>query len=333
MADAGGAGRLLFLSPDLLLLDEPTNHLDLEATIWLESYLATYPGTIILVSHDRVCSIAASQIAHVSEGRLRLYTGDYDNFERQRALQMEIGAKAKAKQDAKRAHLSAFVERFRAKASKAKQAQSRQKMLEKMEVAVINAERTLPITFPNPDPLPSPLLTLEDASVGYGGAPILKRINFQLGHEDRLAFWGKWPGQIHLAEAVGGGVVGCRRQDARIGQTACGLFRPASGRGTGLKRNTHPGPQPCYAQRQHGNPDAQPFGRLWLEDKATTRIGDLSGGQKARLLLALMSFDRPHILLLDEPTNHLDMDSRQALVEAIQMFEGAVILVSHDPDW
>ena len=327
---------LLFLSPDLLLLDEPTNHLDLEAVVWLETYLVNYPGTIILVSHDRgLLNRCVTQITHLSEARLRLYAGDYDTFEKQRALQMEIGAKAKAKQDSKRAHLSAFVERFRAKASKAKQAQSRLKMLEKMsEIAVINAERTLPLSFPNPDPLPSPLLTLERVSVGYDGPPILKHIHFQLGHEDRIALLGaNGQGKSTLLKLLVGHLKAHEGEVRRSAKLRVGYF--AQHQSEALRLSETPMEALTHVMPD-GSTQTQIRSRLggfgFSEDKATTRIANLSGGQKARLLLALMSFDRPHILLLDESTNHLDMDSRHALIEAIQNFKGAVILVSHDPD-
>ena len=326
---------LLFLQPDLLLLDEPTNHLDLEATIWLESYLKAYPGTLVLVSHDRgLLNRCVTQIAHLSDLRLRLYTGGYDDFERQRALQMELDAKAQAKVDAKRAHMQAFVDRFRYKDSKAKQAQSRLKMLEKLQdVAALSAERTLPITFPTPDPLASPLLTFDQAEAGYGGEPILRHINFQLNTDDRLALLGaNGQGKSTLLKLIVGELQSPVGETRKSGKLRVGYFAQHQAEALTLCET----PLDALGRVLPGKTETEVRKRLggfgFSEGRATTRIGDLSGGQKARLLLALMSIDRPHVLLLDEPTNHLDVDSRQALVQAIQDFEGAVILVSHDPD-
>ena len=326
---------LLFLQPDLLLLDEPTNHLDLEATIWLESYLKTYPGTLILVSHDRgLLNRCVTQIAHLSDQRLKLYTGGYDDFERQRALQMELDAKAQAKVDAKRAHMQAFVDRFRYKDSKAKQAQSRIKMLEKLQdVVALSAERTLPIRFPEPDPLPSPLVTFDRAEVGYDGPPILKNINLQLNSEDRLALLGaNGQGKSTLLKLIVGELSASAGETRKSGKLRVGYFAQHQAEALNLAET----PIDALGRLLPGKTETEVRRRLggfgFSEGRATTRIGDLSGGQKARLLLALMSIDRPHVLLLDEPTNHLDVDSRQALVQAIQDFDGAVILVSHDPD-
>ena len=326
---------LLFLQPDLLLLDEPTNHLDLEATLWLESYLQAYPGTLILVSHDRgLLNRCVTQIAHLSDQKLRLYSGGYDDFERQRAVQMELDTRAQAKIAAKRAHMQAFVDRFRYTASKAKQAQSRLKMLEKMgEVAALTAERTLPLTFPAPDPLPSPLVTFDRAAVGYGGSPILENINLQLNAHDRLALLGaNGQGKSTLLKLIVGELAASSGHVRKSGKVRVGYFAQHQAEALNLAET----PLDALGRLMPGKTQTQVRQRLggfgFSEDRAITRIGDLSGGQKARLLLAIMSFDRPHVLLLDEPTNHLDVDSRQALVQAIQDFEGAVILVSHDPD-
>ena len=327
---------LLFLEPDLLLLDEPTNHLDLEATLWLESYLKAYPGTLVLVSHDRgLPNRCVTQIAHLSDQTLRLYTGGYDDFERQRATQMAIDAKTKAKMAAQRQHMQAFVDRFRYKASKAKQAQSRLKMLEKMgPIAALSAERTLPLAFPAPDPLASPLLTFDGAAVGYGeGPPVLSRIDFQLNRDDRLALLGaNGQGKSTFLKLIVGALGSSAGETRKSGKLRVGYFAQHQAEALNLAET----PLDALARRLPGKSETQVRKQLggfgFSAARATTRIGDLSGGQKARLLLALMSLDRPHVLLLDEPTNHLDVDSRQALVRAIQDFEGAVILVSHDPD-
>ncbi len=328
---------LLFLEPDLLLLDEPTNHLDLEATLWLESYLKAYPGTLMLVSHDRgLLNRCVTQIAHLSDQTLRLYTGGYDDFERQRATQMAIDAKTKAKMVAQRQHMQAFVDRFRYKASKAKQAQSRLKMLEKMgdHVAALSAERTLPLAFPAPDPLASPLLTFDGAAVGYGDdPPVLSAIDFQLNRDDRLALLGaNGQGKSTFLKLIVGALGSRAGETRKSGKLRVGYFAQHQAEALDLAET----PLDALTRLLPGTSETDVRKRLggfgFSAARATTRIGDLSGGQKARLLLALMSLDRPHVLLLDEPTNHLDVDSRQALVRAIQNFEGAVILVSHDPD-
>ena len=326
---------LLFRQPDLLLLDEPTNHLDLEASLWLESYLKSYPGTVILVSHDRgLLNRCVTHIAHLCDQRLRLYTGGYDEFERQRALHMALDAKAQAKIVAKRSHMQAFVDRFRYKASKAKQAQARLKMLQKLQdVAALSAQRTLPITFPAPDPLASPLLTLDGVEVGYGGPPVLRGIHFQLNGEDRLALLGpNGQGKSTFLKLIVGELHSAVGSVRKSGKLRVGYFAQHQAEALKLAET----PLEALARCMPGKGETELRKRLggfgFSKSRATTRIGDLSGGQKARLLLALMSVDRPHVLLLDEPTNHLDVDSRQALVQAIQDFNGAVILVSHDPD-
>lgn len=326
---------LLFVEPDLLLLDEPTNHLDLEATIWLESYLQTYPGTLVVVSHDRgLLNRCVNQIAHLSDQKLRLYTGGYDEFERQRALKMELDAKAQAKIDARRAHMQAFVDRFRYKDSKAKQAQSRVKMLEKLQdISAMSAERSLPINFPEPKPLASPLLTFLDAEASYGNNRILSKINFQLNYDDRIALLGKnGQGKSTLLKLIVGQLQSEAGETLKSSKLRVGYFAQHQAESLNLSET----PIDALTRLMPGKSETEVRRRLggfgFAAERAITRIGDLSGGQKARLLLALMSMGQPHVLLLDEPTNHLDVDSRQALVQAIQNFPGAVILVSHDPD-
>ena len=341
-ADFSGGWRMrvalaatLFCQPDLLLLDEPSNHLDLEATLWLESYLATYPGTVLLVSHDRdLLNVAVKHILHVDQNKLTLYGGNYDAFEKTRRLKMELATKAFEKQTARAAELQAFVDRFRAKASKARQAQSRLKMLEKMDVAVPVAEaRPITFDFPNPAPLPPPLITLNQVAVGYhADQPVLRNLNLRLDQEDRVALLGaNGNGKSTLAKLL------CARLNPQSGE----MIRSAKlGFGYFAQHQTDeldPEGTPL-SHMSAALPDAPEtkiraqLGRFAFgADKADTRIRHLSGGEKARLLFALMSRHAPHVMILDEPTNHLDIDSRDALMNALNAYEGAVILISHDP--
>lgn len=326
---------ILFAEPDLLLLDEPTNYLDLEGTIWLENYLRTYPHTVLLVSHDRdLLNKAVSHILHLHEHRLTIYAGGYDRFEKTRREQLELQLAMKKKQDHHRKHLESFVERFRYKASKAKQAQSRVKMLEKMQPIVSMMEdRTVPFKFPNPEPMRSPIIRLEEASVGYEeGKPILKGLDLRIDLEDRIALLGaNGNGKSTFAKLLAG------RLDAMAGN----LYRHkklkiayfAQHQLDELDAEETPfdtfralmGPE-AYIAQIRARLGSYGFGY----EKADTKIKLLSGGEKARLLLAVATFHGPHILLLDEPTNHLDVDSREALVHALNDFEGCVILISHD---
>ncbi len=324
----------LFAEPDLLLLDEPSNHLDLEATLWLEGFLATYPRTFLLVSHDRdLLNRAVGHILHLDQGRLTLYAGGYDGFERLRREGLTRQTQMQARQEAQRRHLQAFVDRFRAKASKARQAQSRLKMLARLEpiVAVIEDE-SFAFRFPAPQVLAPPLLTLDGVSTGYeAGKPILSKLDLRIDPDDRIALLG----------ANGNG-------KSTLAKLLCARLQPLSGT---LRRP--PRLQVGYfAQHQADEllPDASAFEHLrallpdlaeakirarlgrfgFTQAKADVKTADLSGGEKARLLFALMSAGAPQVLILDEPTNHLDVDARAALVEAINEYEGAVILISHD---
>ena len=326
---------LLFTKPDLLLLDEPTNHLDLEAALWLEEYLRRYDGTIVIVSHDReLLNRVAQEILHLENTKLTLYQGGYDRFEATRRMRLEQNERARAKQDAQRAHIQKFVDRFRYKATKAKQAQSRLKMLERMEPIPEYTEGP-PVTFnfPDPDPpLAPPLFSVLNTSVGYDGTPVLTNLSLRLDEDDRIALIG----------ANGNGKSTLIRLLAGRLQAMSGTVTAAPKLRVGY-----------FAQHQTDelDMDATPvleLGRKWPDDtdeqlrsqlgrfgfsqqRADTKIASLSGGEKARLLFALMTCDAPHILLLDEPTNHLDVDSRQALIQAINGFAGAVVIVSHDP--
>ncbi len=326
---------VLFSEPDLLLLDEPTNHLDLEATLWLEDYLKRYPHTVLLVSHDRdLLNKVVDKIIHLEALKLTVYSGGYDTFEKTRALKIANIAAAQKKQEAQRQHMQAFIDRFRYKASKARQAQSRIKMLARMEPIVsVAEEQTIEFAFPNPDQLAPPILALDHAEAGYEpGKPVLRNLNLRLDMDDRVALLGaNGNGKSTLAKLLAGRLKPMAGTLRKSGKLRVGYF--AQHQTDELDINATPlqimdrlAPQTIEQKRRAH------LGRFgFQQDKALTKVSSLSGGEKARLLLALMSRETPHVLLLDEPTNHLDIDSRQALVQAVNAFEGAVVLISHDP--
>jgi ATP-binding cassette subfamily F protein 3 len=325
---------LLFTAPDLLLLDEPTNHLDLEACLWLEDFLKRYKGTMLLVSHDRdLLNRVVGEILHLENGKLKLYRGGYDRFETTRRMQLELNAKAKVKQDAQRAHIQKFVERFRYKATKAKQAQSRMKMLARMEPIPEHREvGSVTFAFPEPKPLAPPLYTADDVAVGYDGAPVLSGLDFRLDNDDRIALLGaNGNGKSTLIKLLAGRLEPQSGHVNKSGKLSVGYFAQHQADELDLEAS----PLIEMSRKRPGDTEQQWRGHLgrfgFSQQRAETKIENLSGGEKARLLFALMSCDAPHILLLDEPTNHLDVESRQALVQAINAFEGAVIIVSHDP--
>jgi ATP-binding cassette, subfamily F, member 3 len=326
---------VLFSEPDLLLLDEPTNHLDLEATLWLEDYLKRYPHTVLLVSHDRdLLNKVVDKIIHLEALKLTVYSGGYDTFEKTRALKIANIAAAQKKQEAQRAHMQAFIDRFRYKASKARQAQSRIKMLARMEPIVsVAEEQTVEFDFPNPDQLAPPILALDHVEAGYEpGRPVLRNLNLRLDMDDRVALLGaNGNGKSTLAKLLAGRLQPLSGTLRKSGKLRVGYF--AQHQTDELDVNATPLQimerlaRTTIEQKRRAH-----LGRFgFQQDKALTKVSALSGGEKARLLLALMSRETPHVLLLDEPTNHLDIDSRQALVQAINSFEGAVVLISHDP--
>jgi len=326
---------MLFAEPDLLLLDEPTNYLDLEGALWLEDYLADYPHTVLIVSHDReLLNRAVGSILHLARGKLTLYTGGYDRFEEARREKQRLDLKLKKKQDDERRHIEAFIARFRAKASKATQAQSRMKTLARMQpIAEQIEERVAPFSIPSPaKAFASPLVRLEAAAAGYvPGQPVLQGLDLRLDADDRVGLLGaNGNGKSTFARLISGrmeAVAGRRYASTKI---TVGYFAQH-------QMDDLPPAKTPYEHMLDLMPDAteaQRRARLGTlgfgVGKADTRAESLSGGEKARLLLALATFHAPHLLILDEPTNHLDVDAREALVRALADYEGAVILISHD---
>ncbi|PNG26838.1 ABC-F family ATP-binding cassette domain-containing protein [Methylocella silvestris] len=326
---------VLFSAPDLLLLDEPTNYLDLEGTLWLIDYLQRYPATILVISHDRdLLDAVSDHILHLDSAKLTLWRGNYSSFEKQRREQQAILVKHKKKQDDQRKHLQAFVDRFRAKATKAAQAQSRLKMLAKMEpIAAIVDGHILPFYLPSPaKPLNPPIVAMDDASVGYGETPVLRRLSLNIAEDDRIGLLGSnGNGKSTFAKLVAGRLSPLSGVVRRSSKLDVGFFAQHQVDDLDEKAT----PYQCVADHMRDATEARirakcaQFG--FPNVKADTKIAQLSGGEKARLLMGLAAFNGPHLLILDEPTNHLDIDSRGALIEAINDYEGAVILVSHDP--
>ena len=339
-ADFSGGWRMrvalaavLFSAPDILLLDEPTNYLDLEGTIWLESFLARYPHTVVVISHDRdLLNRAVGGILHLEDKQLTFYQGNYDTFAKTRAAKRAVQSAAAKKQAAQREHLQSFVNRFKAKASKAKQAQSRVKALERMELITPPEEAAKRVfSFPQPEELSPPIVAIENGAVGYDGPDILAQLELRIDQDDRIALLGKnGEGKSTLSKLISGRLHSSSGRTIKHNKLRIGYF--AQHQVDELNIDETP-----LQHLQSERPDHSPARlRAMLAgfglgpNQVDTIVARLSGGQKARLSLLLATLDAPHLLILDEPTNHLDIESREALVQALTTYSGAVILVSHD---
>jgi ATP-binding cassette subfamily F protein 3 len=325
----------LFASPDLLLLDEPTNYLDLEGTLWLEDHLAHYPRTVIVISHDRdLLESSVDQILHLERGKLTLYRGSYSSFEEQRAAREMLDAKQVKRQEAERARLQAFVDRFKAKASKARQAQSRVKMLERLKpITALVTDEVHEISFPAPEKMLSPpIIAVDNVSVGYDPAsPVLNRVTLRIDNDDRIALLGaNGNGKSTLVKLLAGRLAPYSGKVTRADKLSIAYFAQHQLDELNEDASAYDHVRKLMGEAPEAKVRAR-AGAIGFSGKAAdTKASKLSGGEKARLLLGLATFFGPNMIILDEPTNHLDIDSRAALAEAINEFPGAVIMVSHD---
>lgn len=325
----------LFQEPDLLLLDEPTNHLDFEAIVWLEGFLMKYPHTFLIISHDReTLNKTVTHIVHLDQLDLTIYTGNYDQFETAHA-QKRLGHQALfEKQQAHKQKMMEFVNRFGAKASKAKQAQSRLKSIEKMDmVDALIAERSTNFKFPQPEQIGSPIITIDHVDIGYSeGEPVLQDVNLSISGDDRIALLGaNGNGKSTLIKLISGNLLPMKGDMNRSGKLRVGYFAQHQSDELDLNSTAYMVLKDAIKNYPEHKIRAM-LGKFGFDKaKSDTKIEELSGGEKARLLFCLMSYDAPHIMLLDEPTNHLDIDARAALIQALNAYEGCVIIVSHDP--